>query len=287
MSLVNPIWLILAVPLIAALWLFRCQSRLLLTLRVIIIILVLLAMCGLSVKIPSRNGTVVVVADRSASMPADALSKQKEAIELIQADKTATDNLAVVSFGAGATIEHPPQSGKFAGFVSNTDPDGSALADALDTASSLIPEQSPGRILVLSDGRWTGKDPEAVATRAAAGNIAIDYRLLERPVTGDLAILRIDAPPTVTPGESFFITAWVKSPAQQQISYQLSRNGITIAAADKAVVSGLNRLTFRDKAGDPGTIKYNLFVSAGSNDPVWENNTSFPRPLPPERSETR
>lgn len=274
MVLVNPIWLFLAVPLAVTLWLFRGQSRLLLTLRIIIIAFVLLAMCGLSIKIPSRHGTVVIVADRSASMPADAVSKQKEAIELIQADKTATDNLAVVSFGAGAAIEHPPQSGKFAGFISNSDPDGSALADALETALSLIPGQSPGRILVLSDGRWTGKDPAYISTQAAAGNISIDYRLLERPVTDDLAILRIDAPATVTPGESFFITAWVKSPAQQQISYQLSRNGIPIAAADKAVVSGLNRLTFRDKAGEPGTVKYNLFVTSGSNDPVPENNTA-------------
>ncbi|MBN2021137.1 MAG: VWA domain-containing protein [Sedimentisphaerales bacterium] len=274
MVLINPVWLLLAIPLAVSVWLFRARSRFLVAARVIMLALILLAMCDLSIRIPSRHGTVVVIADRSASMPPDAASRQKEAIELIQADTTEADNLAVVSFGGVPVIEHPPQSGKFAGFISNPSPDGSVLADAMETALSLIPGQSPGRILVLSDGRWTGKDPVSAASKAATRNIAVDYRLLERSATNDLALLRIDTPSSVTTGESFIITAWVKSPVQQEISYRLDRNGALIAAGTKPVVPGFSRLTFRDKAGGSGTLKYVLSVSGGLNDPIIENNTA-------------
>jgi hypothetical protein len=53
---------------------------------------------------------------------------------------------------------------------------------------SLIPPDGGGRILVLSDGKWTGKDPAAAAARAAGRGVAVDYRLLARPQVNDVAI---------------------------------------------------------------------------------------------------
>src|SRR5262245_22068494 len=69
MTLLHPVWLALAIPLGVSLWLWRFPSRLLLALRVAVLLLLLLGMCGLAVYLPARAGTVVVVADRSRSMP--------------------------------------------------------------------------------------------------------------------------------------------------------------------------------------------------------------------------
>ena len=44
------------------------------------------------------------------------------------------------------------------------------------------------KVLVLSDGRWTGRDPLAVASRGAARGLAIEHRPLQRPAANDLAI---------------------------------------------------------------------------------------------------
>src|SRR5215510_6111485 len=77
-TLLHPIWLALAIPLAAAWLLWRHSSRFLRFTR-----LALLALCGLAIKLPSRNGTIVIVADRSLSMPQGAEATQKEAIDLI------------------------------------------------------------------------------------------------------------------------------------------------------------------------------------------------------------
>ncbi|MGB2782052.1 MAG: vWA domain-containing protein [Phycisphaerae bacterium] len=225
MTLNQPVWLVLAIPLAAALWHWRLPSRLLQALRCLVVALVVLAMCGPAVRLSSRAGTVVVVADRSLSMPPGSEQSHIEAVDLVQAKRGSRDRLAVVSFGRNVVVELSPQAGRFAGFVGEIDREGSNLAEALQAAVSLIPEDTPGRILVLSDGRFTGTDPLASASRAAARDIAVDYRAVTREPTNDLAILRVDAPSTVQPQESFMITVWVRSPVPQLVRYELRRGG--------------------------------------------------------------
>lgn len=272
MTLLHPIWLMLVIPAAAAMLLWRMPSRLLAGMRAVTLALLVAAACTPAVNLPSRAGTVVVVADRSRSMPPESGAAQKEAINLIQSKMSAKDRLAVVAFGARAAVERPGQGGKFGDFVSQVGLDGSDLAGAIELAVSLVPTGSPGRVLLLSDGRWTGKEPLAAASRAASRNIAVDYRCLQRPVANDVAIARIDAPPAVTPGESFMITAWVRSPIKQKVSYELTRGNAVLFGGTRQMPSGLSRLTFRDMAGEPGTRAYLLRITTKADDPVKENN---------------
>jgi Mg-chelatase subunit ChlD len=270
--LLHPIWLFLAIPLCLALWLWRMPSRLLLVLRGLTLLLLLLALCGAVLRLPSQAGTIVVVADRSQSMPPGSATVQKEVIDLLQKARGPDDRLAVVSFGRTDAVEQPPASGQFAGFVHEVGDDASNLADGLETALTLIPRGAPGKVLILSDGRWSGRDPAALAAHAAARNIAIDYRFSERSTANDLAVVRVEAPPSVAPGESFLITAWVQAPTAQSISFELRRGNERLSAGEERLASGLNRLTFRDRAGDPSTLAYTLTVLGSGDDPVPENN---------------
>ena len=286
MMLTAPAWLVLAIPLAAAVWWWRPPSRLLTVLRCLLLAAVVTAMCGPAVKLPSRAGTVVVVADRSLSMPPTAGEMQKEAVGLIQAKMSGSDRLAVVSFGRRPNVDLPPDGGKFGGFVTQVDPEGSDLAGALETALSLVPPDSPGRVLVLSDGRWTSRPPAGAAVRAAAREIGIDYRPIRRASANDLAVLRVDCPNTVTPGESFMVTAWVRSPVGQEVRYSLHRGETRLAAGKRGVPSGISRITFRDRAPATGVRGYRLEIDGADSDPVPENNrarllvgTSGPKPM--------
>jgi Mg-chelatase subunit ChlD len=270
--LLHPIWLFLAIPLALSLWLWRMPSRLLLILRGLSLLLLLLVLCGVVLRLPSQAGTIVVVADRSQSMPPNGAESEKEVIDLLQKAMGPEDRLAVVSFGRTVAVEQPPAMGLFAGFVHEVGDDASNLADGLDTALTLIPREAPGKVLVLSDGRWSGRDPAVVAARAAARNVAVDYRSLQRSTANDLAIARIEAPQSVAPGESFLITAWVLAPTAQTVSFELRRGEQRLSAGEERLTAGLNRLTFRDRAGDPGTLSYTLTVIGSGDDPVPENN---------------
>ena len=277
LTLLNPIWLLLALPLGALWWLWRAASPLVAGLRLAVLALLWLALCGLAWRLPSRAGTVVVVADRSLSMPAGNDGAQREAIELLQKAMSRDDRLAVVSFGEQAAVERPPQAGAFAGFTNQVAADASNLREALDKAVALIAPDAPGRVIILSDGRWTGADPTTVAARAAARGLAFDYRLSQRSTANDLAITQIDAPVSVTPGEAFMLTAWMQAPLAQEVGYELTRGGQVLAAGKTNATQGLNRLTFRDLAGAGGTQSYRLRIAGSVNpqaDPQPENNTA-------------
>jgi len=219
-------------------------------------------------------------------MPEGGEGSQKEAIDLIQRAMSDQDRLAILSFGQKAVLERSPQSGAFSGFTNQVERDGSNLADAVEKAVALVPQNTPGKILIISDGRWTGEDPSGPAARAVRRGIAIDYRLSERSTVNDLAIAQIDAPVSVTPGEAFMISAWVKSPLGQEINYELRRSGEVLASGTTSVSLGLNRISFRDHAGELGAQGYTLKIHHQADDPVPENNTAKilvgvqgPRPL--------
>ena len=272
MTFLYPIWLLLLIPLIASMRVWRLPSRLLIGLRFASVLLVVLALAGLSLKIPSKTGVAVVVADRSLSMPGDSAAQQLEAIALIQEAQKQDSRLAVVSFGQQSVIEQGPRTGQFSGFLHKIKGDASNMHDALETALSLIPANAPGRIILLSDGRWTGKDPTEAAVQAAARGIPIDYRAIRRSAANDAAVERVNAPQSVRPGESFMIAGWVRAPVSTEIKYRLMRGNETLSSGTRAVPSGLSRLLFRDTAHQPGVQRYTLEINGAGVDPVPENN---------------
>lgn len=274
MILMSPIWLTLVVPIALALWRWRLPGRFLIILRAVAMLLLVLAISQPAVELPGKSGTVIVVADRSLSMPEDARNHQFETIRIIQSKMKSTDSLGVVSFGETAVIEQQPRQGAFGGFVNRIGRDASNLSDALQTALALIPEETPGRVLLLTDGRYTGPSPFRHAALAADKAVALDYRLMERPAAADLAVDSIDAPTTVSPGESFMITSWLRSGVGKNISFELLRNGVKLSAGSRTVPAGLSRLVFRDQATAPGTYSYQLRITSDGADSVPENNTA-------------
>jgi Mg-chelatase subunit ChlD len=270
--LFQPVWLLLLIPLAVAFFAWPLPNRGLRIIRAVAFVLVVLAMARLAIRFPDRAGTVVVVADRSDSMPENAAASQKETIGLLHKAMRPRDLLGVVSFGRQAVIERSPQQGEFGGFTGQVGTDHSSLDDALEAALTLIPPEAGGRILVLSDGKWTGQDPISAAARAAGRNVAIDYRLLSRSSVDDLAVQSFLTPKSALPGEAYVLSAWVQSPVEQEIQYQLRRGSTVIASGSKPVAAGLTRLMFRDRADEAGVCDYTVTIQGPKTDPVPENN---------------
>lgn len=275
MTLSSPVWLLLIIPIVATAVLAKIPRRAFTPVRIAVLTLLVFAVCGLGIRLPSRAGVVVMVADRSLSMPTQSQTQQMEMADLLYQQMGDNDELGVVAFGERVFVEQPPQRLRFPGFVGDVGSDASNLGDALDRAISLVPPGRPGRILIVSDGNVTGSSLSAAAARAASSGIAIDYRPLQRTGTGDLAIERVDAPQSVSASEAFLVTAWITSPRSQEIEYELRHGNRIVTAGKQVVPEGRTRLLFRDKAGEAGTRTYQLQVRAvdpASNDPLPENN---------------
>src|SRR5580698_2360621 len=109
----QPIWLLLLIPLAAAWYAWPLPARGLKILRAIVFLFTVLALAQLAIKLPDRAGTVVVVADRSESMPQNSDSSEKEIVNLLYRAMGPRDQLGVVSFGREAVVEQSPQRTEF------------------------------------------------------------------------------------------------------------------------------------------------------------------------------
>jgi hypothetical protein len=271
----EPHWLLLLFPGLWAVFALRMRSRKIMALRILIVILVILALAGMQLRLPGREGMLIVVADRSLSMPADADTRISETLSLLRHQMPGNARLGVLSFADEVRVDMPPGRGSFSGFSSTINPEASNLSEAIERALSLVPGDLAARLIILSDGLWSGKDPVPAAFKAAARGVPVDYRLLSRDTVNDLAVSRFELPGLLEPGENFMIAAEIHAPVEQSVTIELLCAGQTIASVSRQLRRGNNSVTFRHSAGEASVLKYQLRV-AGSHgkDPVPENNVA-------------
>jgi len=276
----QPVWFLLLLPLLCAWVTWKIPSRFLTGLRIAFTLLIVIAMCGPMLLLPTRSGTVVAVVDLSRSMPPLSRDESIRAINLMVEHAGIDDKIGVVSFGALSFPERiPGPKQSFSSFASENSPDASDLHGAIEQAFSLIPAGEKGRIVLFTDGRYTGENPINLASRLMQREIAVDYRLLERTNAGDVAVVMLEAPQIVSPREAFTISASVRVPITQNVQYELLRDSptgspIVIGSGAREMATGENRLVFRDRAIRGGTLAYTLRINGELPDPVPENNSA-------------
>lgn len=268
-------WLILLIPAVWYLISLRLASRKLFVLRFSLIVLVLLALAGLQLRLPGREGVIVVIADRSLSMPANSDLRVNETLALLKKSMPANAKLGLVSFADEARVEMAPARSSFTGFAADTSQESSNLDEGISRALSLIPGDLSGRLIVLSDGLWSGKDPEQAAFHAADRGIPVDYRLLSRELSADLAITSFDVPGILSPGEAFMASADVFSPGEQQVQIGLQCSGRMVASFSRQLKAGSNNFLFSLTAPSSSVARYLLTVTATAKDPLPENNQAL------------
>ena len=270
----EPHWLILIIPLLFLVFLFKPESKIILSLRILLIVVICLALSSPIMKIRGQEGIVVLVADRSASMPEENDKRIQETTSLVSEKMPINSRIALVSFTDKAKIEFSPTRNEASALSIKQNPDASNLADGIDLALSMIPDGISGRIIVLSDGLWNGKDPHLSALNAASRNIPIDYRYLGKDIINDLAISYFSVPSILEPKESFIIRAGVVSPLVQNADIELYNGDNRLFKTNYHLKSGLNEISFSMKAPSSSVAKYIIKVSASNKDPQLENNVA-------------
>ena len=231
--------------------------------------LLVLAIVVLAVPLFERGtpgADLVVLVDRSASMPPGAHVRASEIVHLAEAARERGDRLGIVTFGATAAVERlPSHEATFGTFDKIVDREASDLAAGLDAALGLVPKDRPGRILVFSDGESTGRDPLATAWDATARGHIIDFRHAARPTPHDIAVAGLQLPPVVRPGEAFQFSGDVIATRPATIHWALRRGDIVISEGDRELRRGRNRLRFRDRLARAGIVPYTLEIRTSAS----------------------
>lgn len=241
-------------------------------LRVTLLVLLLLAVVGPRWNLGGEGIDIVVVADRSRSLPANADEKIKELIHDLERNRKSGDRIGLVTFGSRAEVEHTlSRNSELGAYTRGVMPDGSDLNDAISSALNLIEPTRPARILVMTDGEANGASPMSAARRARELGVPVDFRLFERNRIGDLAIESISLPDTVSPREPFQFTVWVQASREAHGAVRVLRDGQEIAKLERDFVTGMNRVLFRDLLEEGGITNYTAVLEL-EDDPLEENN---------------
>ena len=133
-------------------------------LRLLIMAMFFLALSGPEYDVGGRGMDVVLVADRSRSMPEGSSLRVRELIQNVERARSEGDRVGVVTFGTSSRIEHILSSTvQTDQFIKSVLPHGSDLNSAVLAALNLVDADRPARILVLSDGESNGARPETAA----------------------------------------------------------------------------------------------------------------------------
>ncbi len=244
-------------------------------LRCALLAVLLLALTGPQINRGGQGLDLVVVADRSRSLPPQSEDRIRELIQNLERQRGRGDRIAVVAFG-GVAASEVLLSGEevLKNFSKDVSPDGSDLNEALHTALDLLQDNArPARILVLSDGEANGPSPRAAGSRARERGVPIDFREFPRERAGDVAVESLSLPDTVAPREPFQYSVWVYAERETAGRVTVLRDGQVIMQdqADRQFTVGRNRLLFRDLLDGGGLFQYEVRV-ATPNDPLPENN---------------
>lgn len=245
-------------------------------LRIATLVVVLVALARPEINLGGEGIDIVVVADRSRSLPANAEANIRELIQNLQNNRARGDRVGIVTFGSAAAVENIlSHESKLGEYTKEILPDGSDLNDALHTALNLIKDNKrrPARILVLSDGESNGTSPLSAARRAREEGVPIDYREFPRLRAGDVAVDSLLLPELVSPREPFQYAVWVYANRDSTGKVTVLRDGKEIVRDQepRELASGMNRLLFRDLLDEGGLFSYEVRLEV-DGDPLVENN---------------
>ena len=243
-------------------------------LRLAIAGLLLLALTGPSIRSAGEGIDVVVIVDRSVSMPAGSLQKQRQMIEAVEQSRNDGDRLGIVTFGIRSHIERPLSNvARLQEFMQVVEADGSDLTSAVSSALSLADSTRPTRLLLLTDGENNGRDIGAVVQQASDLKIPVDYRLFERLSVRDSSIEMIELPASVLVSEPFQFSVFVESDDYQDARIDVVRNDAPIARQSVSLQPGRNRFVFRDRINVDGLATYTATLTL-SDDTFGQNNVA-------------
>lgn len=253
----TPLALLLVLPLLYLWWRLARGPRAVWPLRVAAVVL-----CGLMLASPvlrsdRRGRRTVFLVDRSLSVGREALDAAGEMVQLAQREKDARDRVSVATFGDGAHVTAGSEVGGELGAGSLDD--ASDLHAGLRLGGGLLSGSGGGRLVVLSDGVYTGSDPRAVVPQLRRSGVRVDFWPIRQERTRDAAITGVSTPERVPVGQPFEMSFVVDSPVACETSVRIDRPGRSISRRLQ-LEPGENRFAWRDVVERPGLVRYSLSV---------------------------
>ena len=287
----NPLLLLIAVPLLAAvilpyLWAIRKENRsksvvLSLVLHVLMVVAITLAAAGTMLTTYMTRTEVIFVSDVSYSAQKN-LDQVDEHIATVSKKLPRNTKTALVCFGKDYTLS--AALGEELPSVRQAKVDDSAtdIAAALRYAATLFSQDAIKHVVLLTDGRETGAEATTQLIQAVEAlyfaNINIDAIFVDNNIAEgetEVQLSGVDAPGSTYLNHAAQATVMVQTAGSMQAKISLYKDGQLYDELWKTLDSGYNLVKFRLDTAQAGTFDYEVRVEAEGDQSPHNNTYGF------------
>lgn len=235
--------------------------------RLATLLLLTLALSGVQVLGRSEQQAVWLLVDASDSAK-PFRQQMDQAVQAALNDLPPQTQAGVIAFGREAMVE-TALSGQSAYLGQSVLVDGgdSDLNGAMQLAGALLPAGAAGRLVVLTDGRVEVPDLSGLAARG----VAVDGRIFTGEEPPDVQVVSLAVPSSGYQGQTFSLTVTLNSNSETEATLILYANRQALSTRQVQIRKGENTFVFQDVAASPGTVAYQVQVSA-QGDQVMQND---------------
>lgn len=189
--------------------------------------------------------------------------------------KPQKDEAGLIVFGRNAAVELPPRiSFPFEAINSRVDRDATDLEQALSLAAAMLPEETLGRIVLISDGTQTEGSANRILDELKSRDIAVDVLPIQYDFEDEVWLERLELPRFVKIGENYEASIVLSSLQEGKGKLVLRENDNVIYEETVEFKAGKSRYVVPISLREPGYYEYvaSIEVPRGK-DHIRENNT--------------
>ncbi len=234
-------------------------------LRLLALSLVVLALAQPFRQSPETNRRVVAVVDCSPSMDATATEQAAAGLKAL-VEQAGRDNVRLVVFGVTAREVALNDAVLAAGGLAKlrlTEP-GSSLAEALELAAALCPDDANGEVHLFSDGRETRGDMVNAAAKLGRRGLELKIHELGTLLASPVQLNHVRAPGAAAVGEAVTMTADVECPSPCEAKLTVtSDKGQAVVSRTVQLRAGSQEVPFQVRPEESGLQRYHVSLDGG------------------------
>ena len=251
----------------------RWQRLVSLGLRALILVLIVLALAGLTLLKPTQRQYVIFAVDRSLSIGEEGRQAADEFI--VEAMRAVGSNeAAVLEFAAKPGILRPPHLPPEGEGQTRTSQDSAGkehatdIAAAIELAAAAAPPFFVPHVVLLSDGNQTKGD-----AMSAALNSGLRISTVRLPARQDpeVQVTAVEAPAHVRQGEPFYLEVRIDARQDGEGWVEVFQGAHRLAREQVKLSKGENKLRFRQSIRKERAAEYAVRTS-GFSDTLLDNN---------------
>jgi Ca-activated chloride channel family protein len=278
LELTRPFWLVGLVLLPVLVYYFyrslvdfaRWQKATSLAARVVIVVLLVLALAGLTLLKPTREQFVVFAVDRSLSV-GDASRTAADAFAARAITAAGPNRTATLPFGAEPGVVHIERPRNET--TAPIDDKGTNLEAAIEVAAAAIPPFYVPQVVLLTDGNQTTGDALKAALRAGVPVSTVPLPTRKDP---EVQVSAVNVPPQVQQGEPFNLEVVIDTNVDNnEGEIEVYRGDVKVSTdAKHKLKKGENRFRFRQSIEGDRLAKFTIRAK-GFKDTLLDNNSDF------------